>query len=90
VDASTPRGEWVLVVGPASVNEAEPSQTEIVAALAARLAAGADRRAAVAGVSGDLHLPKRDVYRLALSLKDPATGRTRPAEAPGHLKDPAT
>jgi 16S rRNA (cytidine1402-2'-O)-methyltransferase len=73
VDASTPRGEWVLVVGPAPVSEAEPSETEIVAALEARLASGADRRAAVAGVSRDLHLPRRDVYRLALSLKDPAT-----------------
>jgi 16S rRNA (cytidine1402-2'-O)-methyltransferase len=72
VEASTPRGEWVLVVGPGLPGEPEPSEVDVIAALEARLASGADRRAAIAGVSRDLRLPKRDVYRLALSLKDPA------------------
>jgi 16S rRNA (cytidine1402-2'-O)-methyltransferase len=72
VDASTPRGEWVLVVGPAPADTPPPSDAEILAALHSRLATSADRRQAVADVARDLRLPKRQVYRLALSLTDPA------------------
>jgi 16S rRNA (cytidine1402-2'-O)-methyltransferase len=67
-----PRGEWVLVVGPAHLEDApgstKPTETEIVAALRARLADGSDRREAVAGVAGDLRVPKREVYQLAVGL----------------------
>ena len=49
------------------------SDEEIAAALQTRLAAGADRRAAVAGVAHDLHVSRRRVYQLALSLNDPAS-----------------
>jgi 16S rRNA (cytidine1402-2'-O)-methyltransferase len=72
VEGSTPRGEWVLVVGPAPADVAPPSDAEILAALQGRLAGSSDRRQAVADVARDLHLPKREVYRLALSLNDPA------------------
>jgi 16S rRNA (cytidine1402-2'-O)-methyltransferase len=69
VGAGEPRGEWVLVVGGAvAADAARPSDAEVVDALRARLEAGADRRQAVAGVAADLHLPKRDVYQLALGL----------------------
>ncbi len=40
-----------------------PSDAQILAALQDRLAAGADRRQAVADVAHDLHLPKREVYQ---------------------------
>ena len=42
-------------------------------ALEARLAGGCDRREAVAEVARGLRLPKREVYRIALSLNDPAS-----------------
>jgi 16S rRNA (cytidine1402-2'-O)-methyltransferase len=73
VGASPLRGEWVLVVGPAPVEAGARSEEEILAALQVRLAASPDRRQAVAQVARDLGLPKRDVYRLALSLNHPAT-----------------
>jgi 16S rRNA (cytidine1402-2'-O)-methyltransferase len=72
-DASTPRGEWVVVVGPAPAVVASPEEVEIRAALEARLAGGFDRREAVAEVARGLRLPKREVYRVALSLNDPAS-----------------
>jgi 16S rRNA (cytidine1402-2'-O)-methyltransferase len=73
LSACPPRGEWVLLLGPALPRPAAVSDAEIQAALQARLAAGADRRAAVAGVARDLHLSRRRVYQLALSLNDPAS-----------------
>ena len=73
VDASTPRGEWVVVVGPAPAVVAPPGEVEIRAALEAHLAGGCDRREAVAEVARGLRLPKREVYRIALSLNDPAS-----------------
>jgi 16S rRNA (cytidine1402-2'-O)-methyltransferase len=71
VGATPPRGEWVLVVGPAAVEVAPPGEAEILAAVQARLAASADRRQAVAEVARDLRIPKREVYRLALRLDAP-------------------
>ena len=69
VDAGEPRGEWVLVVGGAIVTDAaRPSDDQVIEALRARLEGGVDRRQAVADVAADLHLPKRDVYQLALGL----------------------
>jgi 16S rRNA (cytidine1402-2'-O)-methyltransferase len=70
--ASPPRGEWVLVVASAPAAPVAPGETEIRAALQARLATATDRRQAVADVARDLQVPKREVYRLALSLNDPA------------------
>jgi 16S rRNA (cytidine1402-2'-O)-methyltransferase len=67
-----PRGEWVLLVGPAPGRE-PVSDVELAAALQTRLAAGADRRGAVAGVARDLQVSRRRVYHLALSLNDPAS-----------------
>jgi 16S rRNA (cytidine1402-2'-O)-methyltransferase len=76
VEDTPPRGEWVLVVAPASsgppgARPDVPSDDEIVAALEARLAAGSDRRAAVTGVAGALGVPKRQVYALAVRLREP-------------------
>lgn len=72
-EGSEPKGEWVLVVGPRPARPpAEIESGDIAAALAARLAGGADRRTAVAEVALALDQPKRVVYDVALTLK---TGR---------------
>jgi 16S rRNA (cytidine1402-2'-O)-methyltransferase len=62
-----PRGEYVLVVG----GFVAPAVDDDVvsAALAARLAAGEDRKTAVASVAGALGVPKRRVYDMGLRLR---------------------
>ena len=65
--ARAPRGEYVLVVGGAPAPP-DATDTDIEEALAGRLAAGDDRRAAVAGVASDLDVAKRRVYELARRL----------------------
>jgi 16S rRNA (cytidine1402-2'-O)-methyltransferase len=77
VAGGEPKGEWVLVVGGAAAAGAgtRPTDDEIIAALQARLAAGLDRRQAVAGVAGDLGVPRRDVYQLAVGLARPKANR---------------
>jgi 16S rRNA (cytidine1402-2'-O)-methyltransferase len=70
LDEVEPRGEYVLVVGgkPAA-SDVVPSDAEVEAALAGRLAAGDDRKAAVAEVASALGVPKREVYDLAVRLR---------------------
>jgi 16S rRNA (cytidine1402-2'-O)-methyltransferase len=77
-----PRGEWVLVIAAGTGRDTAddgtsegPDTAEIVAALEARLAEGADRRQAVASVASDLGVPRRDVYQLAVRIP-----RTQQAE----------
>jgi 16S rRNA (cytidine1402-2'-O)-methyltransferase len=67
-----PRGEYVLVVGgkPAAGDGASATEADVEAALAERLAAGEDRKSAVAGVASTLGVPKREVYDTALRLRD--------------------
>jgi 16S rRNA (cytidine1402-2'-O)-methyltransferase len=63
-----PLGEYVLVLdGAPAVGPVTDEQ--ILHALTAALAAGEDRKAAIAGVMEDLGAAKRRVYDLALSLK---------------------
>ena len=62
-----PRGEYVVVVGGAPP-PADASDEEIAEALVDRMAAGDDRRAAVAAVASDLAVAKRRVYELARRL----------------------
>ena len=72
VATGEPRGEWVLVVSGADpADSGPPSDAEVIQALLARLAAGADRRQAVADVALALRRPKRDVYQLALGVVRP-------------------
>jgi 16S rRNA (cytidine1402-2'-O)-methyltransferase len=66
--AREPRGEHVVVVAGAPPVTAGIADVE--AALAACLAAGMDRRAAVAEVARDLGVAKRTVYDAALRLRD--------------------
>lgn len=69
--ADEPKGEWVLVLGPATGQAGPPPGPEDIAgALKVRLASGLDRREAVSEVAAELRLPKRVVYDAALRLKD--------------------
>lgn len=67
------RGEWVLIVGPPDGPPPTPDPADTAdalrQALAARMDAGMDRRQAVAEVSAEMGLPKRQVYDAALALK---------------------
>jgi 16S rRNA (cytidine1402-2'-O)-methyltransferase len=66
--AVEPRGEYVLVL--AGAPEAGPStDADIVEALTSRIAGGLDKKAAIAEVAGELRIPKRHVYSLALTLR---------------------
>ncbi|HET9689708.1 MAG TPA: 16S rRNA (cytidine(1402)-2'-O)-methyltransferase [Acidimicrobiales bacterium] len=67
VAAEAPRGEWVLVVGPAPPPP-PAGPDEVVAALEQAAAAGVDRRAAVATVAAALGAPRREVYTASLAL----------------------
>ena len=68
--AVEPRGEWVLLLGPRPVADAEPVEAvDIEAALRARLDAGADRKQAVAEVASELQVAKRVVYDVAVAMK---------------------
>ena len=64
-----PRGEYVVILGPAPVVARAVDDSLIAASVSARLAAGDDRKAAVAAVAADLGVPKRRVYDIALGLK---------------------
>jgi 16S rRNA (cytidine1402-2'-O)-methyltransferase len=65
--AENPRGEIVIVVAGAPDPE-PPDDQALVAALEARLAAGASKRDAVDAVSGETGISRRRVYELANSL----------------------
>ncbi len=68
-----PRGEYVIVVGPAPVAVAAAIDDGAIAtALGEHLAAGADRKSAVAAVTADLGLPRRRVYDVAVGLRNAA------------------
>ena len=70
IEAVEPRGEYAVVVGPAVVASPAALGDDLVAvALAARLAAGDDRKAAVAAVTASLGLPRRRVYDVAVAMK---------------------
>jgi 16S rRNA (cytidine1402-2'-O)-methyltransferase len=62
-----PRGEYVLVLDGAPPPE-PADETDVEAALRARLDAGADKRVAIAEVTAALGVPKRQVYDIALRL----------------------
>ncbi|MDQ4132261.1 MAG: 16S rRNA (cytidine(1402)-2'-O)-methyltransferase, partial [Actinomycetota bacterium] len=67
LDAVEPRGEYVLVVDGAPAPE-RPGEDAVEDALRSRIAAGSDKRAAIAEVATELSLPKREVYEVATRL----------------------
>ncbi len=77
--AAEPRGEIVLVVGPASRTRAAVADGEIREALERRLGAGERTRGAVDAVAAELGVPRRRVYQLAVG----------PAVTPGGPVGPA-
>jgi 16S rRNA (cytidine1402-2'-O)-methyltransferase len=68
VRLTPPRGEWVLVLAGAVAPAADVDDTAVRDALLGRMAAGDDRRAAVAAVVAALKVPKRRAYALSLEL----------------------
>ena len=64
-----PRGEITLVVGGAPAAVGRPSDGDLLAAVAAREAAGTPRKDAIAEVAKELGLPKRDVYNLVVAAR---------------------
>jgi 16S rRNA (cytidine1402-2'-O)-methyltransferase len=75
LESVEPRGEYAVVVGPAPVPDAAAvaaatDDETICSALAGRLAAGDDPKAAVAAVTAALGVPRRRVYDLAVTLRN--------------------
>jgi len=67
----SPRGEYVVVVGGAT--PARPAtEVDVEAALVAKLAAGVDRKTAIAEVAAALSVPKRSAYEIAVHLRKAA------------------
>jgi 16S rRNA (cytidine1402-2'-O)-methyltransferase len=66
--ANERRGEYVLVLGGAP-DRRPATDDDITAALSVRLAAGVDRKTAIAEVAKELGVPKRTVYVAALDLR---------------------
>jgi 16S rRNA (cytidine1402-2'-O)-methyltransferase len=66
---SEPRGEYVLVLDGAPGPPA-PDEADVEAALRTLLAAGSDKRTAIARVAAELDVPKRRVYDVALRVVD--------------------
>lgn len=70
LSAGEPRGEFVLVIGPApAVAPAEVSRSQIEAALVRLLEGGSESRSAVTEVAAELGVARRVVYDVAVSLK---------------------
>jgi 16S rRNA (cytidine1402-2'-O)-methyltransferase len=70
VDIGGPRGEYVLVLDGAPVDDRPASDDDVRAALRDELASGSSTRDAAAAVAKDVGRPKREVYALAISLDD--------------------
>jgi 16S rRNA (cytidine1402-2'-O)-methyltransferase len=68
-----PRGEYVIVIGPAVRTGAETiADADITTALELALTAGATKRDAAASVAAELGVAKRRVYELAVAIPSPA------------------
>ncbi len=65
--AGEPRGEITLVVAGAVASSERPSDAELLAAVAAREAAGTSRKDAIAEVAKQFGVPKREVYQLVVT-----------------------
>ncbi|BAN03613.1 16S rRNA (cytidine(1402)-2'-O)-methyltransferase [Ilumatobacter coccineus] len=75
VDLGEPRGEYVIVLDGAPVDDAEATDDEVRRSLAALLADGATARDAAAEVSDTTGRRKRDVYEIANALRNDTAGR---------------
>ena len=75
IDIGGPRGEYVLVLEGAPVDDRPVSDDDVREALRDELAAGSSTRDAAATVAKHVGRPKREVYALAVGLDD-ETGET--------------
>lgn len=75
IDIGGPRGEYVLVLEGAPVDDRPVSDDDVRAALRGEIAAGSSTRDAAATVAKHVGRPKREVYALAVGLDD-ETGDT--------------
>jgi 16S rRNA (cytidine1402-2'-O)-methyltransferase len=69
VDVGTPRGEYVVVVGPAPETEVTVDGEAVAAALDAALAGGSSTRDAAAEVAARYGLGRREAYDLAVERR---------------------
>lgn len=76
IDLGEPRGEYVVVLDGAPVDDAEATDDDVRRSLAALLADGATARDAAAEVSGSTGRRKRDVYEIANALRNDTAGRS--------------
>lgn len=67
VDAGTPRGEYVIVLGGATDAVADVPDEAIAAAVASRLAAGSSTRDAAAAAAAELGTSRRRAYGVAIA-----------------------
>ena len=68
IDIGGPRGEYVVVLDGATVDERPISDDDVRTALRVELANGSSTRDAAATVAKDVGRPKREVYALAIGL----------------------
>jgi 16S rRNA (cytidine1402-2'-O)-methyltransferase len=68
IDIGAPRGEYVLVLAGAPVDEEPISDDDVRDALRSELVNGSSTRDAAATVARDVGRPKREVYALAIGL----------------------
>jgi 16S rRNA (cytidine1402-2'-O)-methyltransferase len=71
IDVGEPRGEYVIVIAGAPVDDSPPTDDEIRAALRAAIGAGSTKKDAIAMVATSMNLPKNQVY--ALAIPEPST-----------------
>ncbi len=76
IDIGGPRGEYVLILAGAPIEVRPISDDDIREALRDELSAGASTRDAAAAVARDVGRPKREVYALAVGLRDRAGSDT--------------
>ncbi len=69
-EVSNPRGEYVIVVGPApEMPRAAPTPAEVVVRYSAGVESGLDRRSAIRAVAGHFGVGQREVYSLLLEAE---------------------
>ena len=68
-EAGEPRGEITVVVAGATPELTRPQDEDLVAAVAAREAAGTSRRDAIAEVAAAYGVPRRDLYNLVVARR---------------------
>jgi 16S rRNA (cytidine1402-2'-O)-methyltransferase len=71
IDVGEARGEYVIVLAGAPVDDSPPTDDEIRAALRAAIGAGATKKDAIATVATSMNLPKNQVYALAIPEPSP-------------------